>query len=150
LNTFEEEVYSGRQQDTEFDKAFRDFGIDIEALDPTEAAALITNHQAIYAVLVKSLDEWASLRRRARGDNDASWKKLVQTARAADPDDWRNRCRDALLRRDRQALEQLADTIPIRQMPPASLCLLGHTLKDVGVLDKALDLLRRAQHEYPG
>jgi tetratricopeptide (TPR) repeat protein len=49
-------------------------------------------------------------------------------------------------------LEQLADTVPIGQMPPASLYLLGHTLSDVSDFsanDKIMDLLRRAQHEYP-
>jgi tetratricopeptide (TPR) repeat protein len=35
-------------------------------------------------------------------------------------------------------------------MPPASLYLLGRTLKEVGALDKAMSLLRGAQHEYPG
>jgi tetratricopeptide (TPR) repeat protein len=148
LRRIKEDAYYCRQKDAEFAQAFQDFGIDIEALGSTEAAAQITP-RAIHSVLVKALDEWASLRKRARGDNDVSWKKLVETARQADPDDWRNRCRDAFLRGDRQALEQLADTVPIGQMPPASLYLLGHTLSDVSAVDKTMDLLRRAQHEYP-
>src|SRR5262249_52982164 len=68
-DAFEEEVYSGRQQDAEFAKVFRDFGIDIDRLDPTEAAAQMTQ-RTIRSALVKALDEWAPLRKRARGEND--------------------------------------------------------------------------------
>src|SRR5262249_28759828 len=98
---------------------------------------------------VKALDEWAPFRKRSRAENDTTWQRLVEIARQADPDPWRNRCREALLRRDRQAVEELADAVPIRHMPPARPYLLGHTLKEIGAVDKALDLLTRAHHEYP-
>jgi tetratricopeptide (TPR) repeat protein len=144
----EAEFFSGRQQDAAFARAFQDFGIDVDALPPEEAAAQIASC-SIRAALVEALGEWAPLRRRARGENSTGWKKLIEIARQADPDPLRNRCREALLRRDRQALEELADTLPIRKVPPASLSLLGLLLKEVGTPDKAVDLLKRAQHEYP-
>ena len=142
----EEEFFWGRQQDAEFARAFRDFGIDTEQLEPAEAAARITG-RSIGRELAKGLDRWAAMRRRAR--NDPSWKKLVEIARQADPDVWRNRCRDALLRGDRPALERLADSLPIRQVPPATLWLLGDYLMELGARDKAVALLRQAQHAYP-
>jgi tetratricopeptide (TPR) repeat protein len=145
----EEDFFSGRQADAEFARAFGDFGIDVDALAPAEAAARITRLR-IRPALVKALGEWASMRRRARGANDPGWKRLIDIARRADPDPWRNRCREGLLRRDRRALEQLADAVPIRQVHPTTLWLLGGTLQEVGALEKALSLLRRAQHEYPG
>jgi tetratricopeptide (TPR) repeat protein len=148
LWSFEDESVWGREQDVEFTKAFRDFEIDVDALPPTETAAQITRCSTRPALL-RALDEWAAVRRRDRGENDPGWKKLAEIARQADPDPWRNRCREALLRHDRQALEQLADAVPIRQVPPATLCLLGITLKEVGGLDKAMGLLRRAQQQYP-
>jgi eukaryotic-like serine/threonine-protein kinase len=144
----EEEFFWGREQDAEFARAFRDFGIDVEALAPAEVAAQIS-HRSVRAALIKALDDWAPLRKRARGDNDPLWKKLVEIARQADPDPWRTRCREALLRHDRKALEQLADMVSIRQVSPATLNTLGMTLKEVGALDKAMDLLRRAQQVYP-
>jgi tetratricopeptide (TPR) repeat protein/serine/threonine protein kinase len=144
----EEDFFTGRQADAAFAHAFRDLGIDIDALPAAEVAAEIARH-GVRAALVKALDEWAPLRRWARGDNHPGWKKLVAIARLADPDPWRNRCREALLRRDRPALEELADTVPIPQVPPKTLWLLGLTLKEVGALDRAMDLLRRAQHQYP-
>jgi serine/threonine-protein kinase len=145
----EQDFFTGRQADAEYARAFRDFGIDIDALAPAEAAAQITG-RGISPALVKALDEWGPLRRRARGQNDPGWKKLVEIARLADPDPGRIRCREALLRRDRRGLEELADAVPVHQVPPATLWLLGVTLKELGDVDKAVDLLKRAQQHYPG
>jgi tetratricopeptide (TPR) repeat protein len=142
-------VSGPQQQDAEFARAFRDFEIDIDALPSAQAAAQITSHP-VRSALVKALDEWASLRQDARGKDNSDWKNLVDIARLADPDPWRNRCRQALLRGDRPGLEQLADATPLRQIGPGSVYLLALALKKVGSMDKTLQLLRRAQHEYPG
>jgi tetratricopeptide (TPR) repeat protein len=141
-------LFWNRQQDADFATAFRDFGIDIDALDPAAAAAAMTR-SSIRRSLVKGLDQWVPWRQRALGDNPSGWRKLIEIARLADPDPWRNLCREALLRRDRQSLEKLADEVPVSQVPPATLWLLGITLRQVGALDKAMDLLRRAQQQYP-
>jgi tetratricopeptide (TPR) repeat protein len=140
-----------RKVDAAFARAFREFGIDVDALAPAEAAARIAR-SSIHAVLIKALDEWGPRRREEaslRGATNPDWTKLIEIARLADPDPWRNRCREAVLRRDRQALEQLADTVPIPQVSPRTLWLLGVTLNEVGGLDKAVTLLKRAQHQYP-
>jgi tetratricopeptide (TPR) repeat protein len=81
--------------------------------------------------------------------NNPGWTKLAEIAHLADPDPWRNRCREAVLRRDRPALEHLADAVPIPQVSPRTLWLLGVTLIEVGGRDKATSLLKRAQHQYP-
>jgi tetratricopeptide (TPR) repeat protein len=144
--TYQEE----RQADAAFAQAFREYGIDIDALPTTEAAARI-KRSSIRAALVKALDEWATLR---RGGGylaviNTGWPKLVEVARQADTDRWRNRCRQAVLHRDRQKLEQLADSVAIEQESPRTLWLLGLTLQEVGALDKAMSLLKRAQAQYP-
>jgi tetratricopeptide (TPR) repeat protein len=144
----EEEFFWGREQDLRFGQAFREFGIDMEALGTEEAATRIRD-TSIRQALVKALDDWAAMRKRARGDGDAFWKKLVEVARQADPDEWRNRCRQALLRRDRPELEQLADALPIRAVPPATAYLLGHALNELGNLDKAMTVLREADGHHP-
>jgi tetratricopeptide (TPR) repeat protein len=144
----EEEFFWGREQDARFAAEFRDFGIDIDALVPAEAAARIGG-TGIRLALVQALDEWAVLRKRARGDNDPGWKKLVEVARWADGDDWRNRFREALVRGDRQALEKLADSLPIREVPPATVYRLGHALRDLGSVDRAVAILREGQRRHP-
>jgi tetratricopeptide (TPR) repeat protein len=143
-----EAFFWGREQDPRFAKEFRDFGIDVDALEPAAAAARVVR-TSIRRALVQALDNWAVARRRSKGDTDPIWKKLVEIARQADPDDWRNRCRDALLRRDRQALERLADTVSIPDLPPATLWVFGNVLMELGARDKAVAFLRQAQHEHP-
>jgi tetratricopeptide (TPR) repeat protein len=146
-DSFEGEFFWGRAQDGEFAEAFRDFGIDLEALPPTEAAQI--GRRSIGTALIKALDRWAPLRRRARGAHDSGWKKLLEVARQADPDKWRNDCRAALLRGDRQALEKLAASIDIRKVTPATLWLLANDLVELGARDQGVALLRRAQQQYP-
>jgi tetratricopeptide (TPR) repeat protein len=143
----DEEFFQGQKQDRRFAQTFREFGIDVEALAPSEAAARI-GQTSIRPALVKALDEWASMRKRARGEDDLLWKKLIDVARLADADEWRNRFRAALLRRDRPALEQLADAVPIKDVPPATASLLAFALKDLGAIDKAMTVLRVAHQHH--
>jgi tetratricopeptide (TPR) repeat protein len=144
----EEDFFWGKEQDRRFGQAFLEFGIDMKALGTAEAAALVRDTSTRQA-LVQALDEWAAMRKRARGDEDDFWKKLVEIARQADPDEWRNRCREALLGRDRPALEKLADTLPIRAVPPTTAFLLGHALRELGNLGKAIAVVQEAHRQYP-
>jgi serine/threonine protein kinase/Flp pilus assembly protein TadD len=144
----EEEFFWGREQDARFASEFREFGIDVEALTPAEASARIAR-TGIRPALVQALDEWAAMRKRGRGDRDGFWKKLVEIARQADADDWRKQFRQALLRRDRPALEKLAAAVPIDRVPPATAYLLGHALRDLGAVDRAMAVLREAHRHHP-
>jgi tetratricopeptide (TPR) repeat protein/serine/threonine protein kinase len=144
----EEEFFRGRKQDERFAKAFRDFDIDVDALAAEEAVARI-GRTRIRPAFVKALDEWAAMRKRARGGKDQSWTTLVEIARQADPDEWRTPFREALLRQDRPALEKLADAVPIRSVSPATVYLLGHALKDLGSLTRAMAVLREGHRHHP-
>jgi serine/threonine protein kinase/regulator of sirC expression with transglutaminase-like and TPR domain len=144
----EEDFFWGREQDSRFAEEFRNFGIDIDALTAAEAAARI-GRTGIRPALVQALDEWAAQRKRARSNDDSSWKKLVEVARQADGDDWRNRFREALLARNRKALEKLADTLPIAEFPPGTVLLLGHVLLDLGLVEKAGSVLREGLARHP-
>src|SRR5262249_49680337 len=134
---------------------FQAYGIDIDALEPGEAAARI-GRTGIRQALVKALDEWGTLCRRASGYRHAndpelrSWKKLVEVARQVDSDVWRNQFREVLLRKEwtqetRQDLEKLADAVPVRDVSPATLHLLGTSLMDLGAPEKAIRVLRQAR-----
>jgi serine/threonine protein kinase/tetratricopeptide (TPR) repeat protein len=143
-----EECFWGREQDRLFAQEFRDIGIDVNVLDKAEAAAR-TRRSGIRTALVKALDQWATMRRRARGENDSTWKKLVAIAQEAESDEWRNRFRTVLLLRDREALERLVDSLPTRDVPPATILLLGTILQELGALNKAMAVLREGQRQYP-
>jgi serine/threonine-protein kinase len=127
-------------------QAFQGFGIDVDALDPDEAAARV-RARPVWLQLTAALDSWADDRRSGRKPEDVSWKRLFAVARAADPDPWRNQVRAAVERGDKETLGQLAAAANVRELAPQSLSLLVHR----GHLDLKLEqsLLRQAQREHP-
>jgi superkiller protein 3 len=135
-------------------RAFRDYGIDVEALEVAEAAARI-RRRAIGLHLAAALDDWAIIRRdwttagRAKPGN-VSWKRLFQVARAADPDRWRQALRDVLenipVRSER--LNQVVRSIPSEDLSPITYALIGRFHGHLEAL-LAVDLLRKAQQRYP-
>jgi serine/threonine protein kinase/lipoprotein NlpI len=159
----------------EFTRAFRDFGIDVPALTALEAAGRI-RARTPRLELAWALDYWSTKRKFAASSeaivwalasglemNEAlqlyakthnhwmkiDWKHLLEVAKAADPDPWRNRLRDAVIESNGPALKALAAAAPIRQLRPGTLFLLGNALIEVNDRETAFVLLRKAQQEYP-
>jgi tetratricopeptide (TPR) repeat protein len=87
--------------------------------------------------------------RKERPKGDTTWKDLLALARAADPDDWRTRLRDAWARKDGKALRQLAASAQASELPPSTLALVGDLLEQAGAVEQAEDWLRRAQQRHP-
>jgi tetratricopeptide (TPR) repeat protein len=144
----------GRATDAAYAAAFREAGIDLVAMPPTEAGAKIRARPATVAVaLATGLDDWAGVRRDQRSDRRGA-ERLAQAARSADPDPWRGGLRDALDSADKpqrlSALHSLARTARFDDLPPVSLNLLGSALRDAGDLQMAESVLRRAQRGHPG
>jgi serine/threonine-protein kinase len=134
--------------DRGFTAAFRAFGIDVEALEPAAAAGLVSG-RAVRDQLVAALDDWAFIKK-----DPAAKGRLMAVAREADPDDWRNALRDAILRRDLPALTKLADSGDLAAQPARTLVLLGNALENLqrGGADPGVRLrvLQRARRQYPG
>jgi serine/threonine protein kinase/tetratricopeptide (TPR) repeat protein len=130
------------REDAAYGGAFQDYGIDVEALSTGEAAGRIRS-RAIHVQLIVAMDRWADSRRRARPPEDASWKRLVAVAAAADPDELRTRARQAIADGRRDLLEQVARSDKIAEMPLQTLSLLGGTVRDPE------RILRIAQQKYP-
>ncbi len=125
-------------------KAFRDYGIDVEAL-PADRAAELIRARPIRLELTAALDAWASQPALTPRN------KLLAIARAADPDEWRNRVRDALSggARGQAQLAELAASDRVRALLPASLCTLGNALCQARLTDDGVALLRDAQRRHP-
>jgi tetratricopeptide (TPR) repeat protein/tRNA A-37 threonylcarbamoyl transferase component Bud32 len=136
------------QADSAYAQAFQEFGIDVARLDPREAAERIQRTR-VRVELAAALDDWAVARRRIQKEGVTTWKPLFALARAADPDAWRNDLRDALERRDQKALESLASSARVGEVPPSSLVLLGRALQEQGALEQAAAVLRQAQRHHP-
>jgi serine/threonine-protein kinase len=126
-------------------QAFRDYGIDVETLEPAEAAERI-RPRAIRDHLVATLESWAGLRR----VDPSLQARLVGIAEAAVEEDWRATLRAARDAKDGPALRKLADSIDIGRRSPQALLQLGSALEREDDNAAAVSLLRRAQQQYPG
>jgi serine/threonine-protein kinase len=147
VRTLKAEMLSNLTADTDYAKAFADFGI-TEGMPVEEAAALIRARPEKVAVeLAGSLDDWVLERRRQSPSKD--WRWLVAIARAADRDPWRDRLRAQILQPDDAALAELADPARVERLPVRSVELLGRVLLDRGAADRALAVLEEAQRRHP-
>ena len=140
--------------DSEYARAFRNYGIDVEALEPAKAGELIWD-RPIGLQLALALDAWAEARRYTLTSpvpappQDKSWEQLLAAASAADPDPWRVRLRGVLEKRNREALVEVAAAGTPDDVPALSLGLLARALSDHGAYAQAETLLRRAQRRHP-
>jgi serine/threonine protein kinase/Tfp pilus assembly protein PilF len=125
-------------------RAFRDFGIDVEVLEPGEAAERIRK-RSNWLELAVALDNWAECRRRKRGNHDATGEKLLMIAKIVDPDPWRVEMRNAMARHDVRALQRLADTAHVRESPVPTLSLLVY----IADPPAQRSLLLQAHREHP-
>jgi serine/threonine protein kinase/Flp pilus assembly protein TadD len=140
--------YTAQDAEADYARAIQALGIDVEALDVREAADRIRS-RTVPVELAEGLFQWATLRHKARPGSDRGWEHLLAVARAADPDSLRNRVRDALASGDRKALTKLVASERLDELPPATLVLLGETLRSTGEVEQAVALLRRAQRHHP-
>jgi serine/threonine-protein kinase len=136
--------------------AFRDYGIDVDRLQPADAGARVAA-APIAVELVNALDQWAFIRRVLAPRDAPGARHLSAAAKAADPDPWRCRVRDALDLEStdregaRAAFEELAATAPQDALHREILSRLAFALGRFGRKEKeaATSLLRRAQRTHP-
>jgi probable HAF family extracellular repeat protein len=128
-----------------YGEAFRDYGIDVEALSPDVVGSKMPAGP-VRDELIAALDDWMRIRRDMNNKDDSDWKRLLAAAGAADPDSWRNGLREAWLRGDRKTLEELARSAPLDRLHPCDVLLLESKLDD----QRAVTVLRDAQQRRPG
>jgi tetratricopeptide (TPR) repeat protein len=136
-----------------FARLFADFGIDVNRLSPAEIAARIRHRPTMVVRLAAALDDWAIIRRdKAWHDKQeaATWQRLLEAARLADPDPWRSQLRQLMGREDLNALRQLADSSDIQALPVQSLRLMGNALIFGGDAVASVAWLRKAHRQHPG
>ncbi len=140
--------------DREYGAAYLDYGIDVAGLAAADAGTRVAA-APIAADLVDALDQWAFVRRVAHPKDPSNARELTAIAKAADPDPWRCRLRDALdlqaTDRDlaRVQFQDLAATTPAEDLHRESLSRLAYALGELGDIEPATALLRRAQRAHP-
>jgi tRNA A-37 threonylcarbamoyl transferase component Bud32 len=145
LETFTAGKHENALADAGYGRAFREYGLDLLAVEPAEAAERI-KAAAIRDQLVTALDDWLFVKPQA---DTAGRERLLSVVRQADADAWRQRLRDPVTRKDRAALEDLARQPDVASQPPAILVHLGKYLAQAGAWSAAVGVLQQAQHRYP-
>jgi tetratricopeptide (TPR) repeat protein len=119
---------------------FAGLKLDLAAGDVEQVAAAVARHPLRY-VLVAALDHWAE---NTHGSSPLA-PRLLEAARRADPDPWRDRVRTFKMLHDTAARQQLAAEVQPGQHSPHVLLLLSVSLPDAD----AVELLRRALVAHP-
>ena len=138
--TLVEGQFDTAMADREYAVAFREAGLGEVGEDPAAVAARVVN-SAVIGVLVATLDDWADCATGAR----RNW--VLEVARKADPDPWRDRVRDPAVWRDADALTRLAGEERAAVQSPQLLAAVGMNLTRLG--GNAEPLLRAAQERHP-
>jgi tetratricopeptide (TPR) repeat protein len=122
-------------------QVFRDAGYDLGKDSPAEVGARI-RQSAIKLPLVAGLDFWAL------ASSDMKLRsRLLEVARAADPDRWRDRFRQADVWHDLNKLRALAAEVDCAGQSPQLLAAFGQCLRSTG--GDASSLFRRALVHHP-
>jgi tetratricopeptide (TPR) repeat protein len=108
---------------SEYRKAFADRGLDLTLLKPAEAASRIAASR-VKTELTAAVDDWALY----EPDDDLRIR-LLEIARRADPDPWRDRLRDPAVRSDRDEVARLAADADPATTPSTALSTLAELLR---------------------
>ncbi len=136
----------------EYANAFRDYGLDLNSMDPREAGSIIARRPAAVAIAA-ALDDWAWTLRR-RGAPETQWRRLDTVARIADPDPWRTALRNQVDHPDRAALMRLAEDKDLASQPVPNIILLAATLRNLdgsehGDFERAYRVLLAGWRNHP-
>jgi serine/threonine protein kinase/Flp pilus assembly protein TadD len=145
--------------------AFVEYGLDVDWFDAPAVAEEIRSRR-IQTQLVAALDDWARVGKQEVSGKPSwmklddwappgkhvtrpGWRRRLAVARAADPDAWRNRLRDALEREDHKALEEIAAAKEVDTWPVSTIALLGTVAEGTAAAERVAAVLARAQQRHP-
>ncbi len=130
IRTRNGDAYDPKKIDSDYAAAFRKFGIDTDRIDSQEAGRLLRERSQPLEVALY-LDDWAMVRRSARDQKGSgSWRRLLATARATDPDPWRDELRKHIDGGNHEAVGKLAvNREALAKQPARSLLLLAKLLE---------------------
>jgi serine/threonine protein kinase/Flp pilus assembly protein TadD len=132
--------------------AFREYGVDVQALPAGEAVGRLRAKPALAAAVAAALDDWV-VTLRALGEDAPGWQPLVAVARGLDPNPLRDRLRATWGRPVKPGLQaellRLAEAVEVKAQSPATLLALALTLFRAQLGDAGLRTLRDGQRAYP-
>src|SRR5262249_28185774 len=117
--------------------------LDLKSGSP-KALAQGLRHSPMRYVLLAALDYWATVT-----DDEAVLLRVLEVARRADPDPWRDQVRDWNTLRNLPRIRQLANDARVQHQTAPILLLLARRLRASGARKEAVDLLRAALLNHP-
>jgi serine/threonine-protein kinase len=141
-------LFDATAADAGYAAAFRSFGVDVETLDSAVIAARVS--ERVREPVASAFDHWGVIKARDLKDRPG-WQRRLEVARAVDaPDAWRQQLREARLKNDGQAIEQLARRPDRTAQPPGILVHLASDLRDIRSNPKlAAEILRECLRQHP-
>jgi serine/threonine-protein kinase len=124
--TLVEGKLNGASADRDYEEVFREAGLG-EVGDSAESVAARLFNSKVKEALVAALDDWASC---AGKQSRREW--ILEIARLADPDPWRDRVRDPTVWEDKLALARWVNSKEVTEQSPQLLAALGGRLKILG------------------
>jgi tetratricopeptide (TPR) repeat protein/serine/threonine protein kinase len=145
---------NSQRTDWEYTRAFRDYGVDVEALAVEVSIERLKARPLLAVPLAAALDDRVRLLHPVSKRDSAGRKRLVAVARGIDPEPLRDRLRSTWMQpvspQLQDELRRLAESIDIRAHHPTTLLSLARTLRQVELTDSSMRILRDAQFAYPG
>ncbi len=135
-------VFNRARSNRGYEREFRAVGLGTDQAPGVVAARVAAS--PVQGALVAALDDWAVCTTDARR---RAW--LLEVARTADPDPWRDQVRDPRAWEDRAKLCKLAETAPVAKQSLQLLVALGERLQAHGGDADAVHFLRRVQQVHP-
>jgi hypothetical protein len=129
----------------EYPPLFARLGLQVEKAEVPLLAEQIGKSRIRHA-LVAALGDWAVA---LPAQDHRLLARLLELARAVDPDEWRDQVRDPKNWNDPEALRGLATRIPPERQTPQILVLLAARLAFRGAEPEAANLLRKAVVHHP-
>jgi tetratricopeptide (TPR) repeat protein len=146
-DTMEDGHFSVERTDEAYSDAFRQYDLDVTAVDSVEEAAERVRASAIADHLIAGLDEWAWCKAH-HGDAKGTALCLVVALRS-DSDPWRNRLRNPNIWLNKEALEELAAGPEAAEQPTSTIALFANALAEANATPAAVRVLSAAQQRRP-
>jgi tetratricopeptide (TPR) repeat protein len=141
-------LFDPRQGDQIYRDTFERYGAPVESM-AAEEAALQLRRRSITVRLALALDEWAMARRSRPEGERQGWQHLLEVARRADADEWRNRLRRSILEEDEPALRALAAEAQTKDLPGPTWVLLARLLRERGLDQESRSVFRLGHKQHP-
>jgi serine/threonine-protein kinase len=127
--------------------AFREYGLDADAISPAEVVERV-GQRPIRVEVAAALDYLALLRKNILEFDRTRWERLFELSLAIDPDPWRISLHKAVTRNEFEPLRKLTIGQQMPSLPPGELARIAGFMRRID-LPQTVEFLRKAYRLHP-